>query len=54
MLRVESKKAILTGTESRMVVTRGWGQWEDVGQIVEISSSKNEFWGSNVQHGDDS
>lgn len=30
----------------------GWGECEDVGQRVQTSSYNiNEFWGSNVQHG---
>ena len=39
-LHVESKKAKLTETGNRMVVTKGWGweKWGDVGQRVQTSS----------------
>ena len=40
-------------TESRVVVTRGWGwgKWGDDGRRVQAASFRmDKFWGSNVQH----
>ena len=37
-LYVESKKAELMETESRLVVARGRGKWGDVGQRVQTSA----------------
>lgn len=54
-LYVESKKAKFIEAESITVVSRAWGgvPWEDIGQRVQtFSYSTNEFWRSNVQHGD--
>ena len=43
------KKADLRETETKVVLTRGWGKWEDVGQRVHTSSyTMNKFWGSNL------
>lgn len=44
---VESKKAELKDTESRLVVARCYGQ-EKWGET--FSFKMNKFWGSNVQH----
>lgn len=54
---VESKKAKLLETETRMVVTSGWGGGEkrDTGQRVQTSSYKmKKFWRFYVQHSGDS
>ena len=51
---MEFKKAKFTETESKRVVTRGYGvgKWGYVGQRVQASSYKmNKFWGSNVRDG---
>ena len=55
------KKRWIQKTDSRMVVTKGWGSrgqgqgavlYGDIDQIVQISSYKvNKFWESNIQHG---
>lgn len=49
------KKAEVTETDSRIVLARSrvLGNWADLGQKVQTSSDKmNDFWGSNVLHGD--
>ena len=37
-LSIDSKKATLTVTESRIVVARGssWGKWRDTGQRIQL------------------
>lgn len=48
---VESKKAKLIGTESRMVVARGEESGGDIDQRVQRSSYKmNKFRGASIQH----
>ena len=50
----ESKKAKLVATETRIVVTRGWGQenWGGVGQSAYIYRQMNKLWGFNAQYYD--
>ena len=52
---MESKKAKLVETESRILADRswGWGKCGDVGKRIETSIYKmNKFWESNGQYGD--
>lgn len=54
---MEYKKAKLLETETRLVVTSGWGGGGkgDIGQRVLTCSYKtSKFWKFNVQHGGDS
>lgn len=58
-LFMESEKAELIQTESRMGMARGWkmegGEWGDVGKRVPtFSYTVNMFWGSSVRYGDNS
>ena len=47
--RKGSRSPALGEAQTRMVVTRVWGNWGDAGQRVQTSSYRmNKFWGSNT------
>lgn len=56
-LYVKSKKTELIGTESRVVIARGWKVGGGDGMLVKGTNFQlhmSTFWGASVQQGDDS
>lgn len=53
-LYVESKKAELGKTESRMMLTRGWG-WQNCGMLIKGTNMRlveKQVWESTARHRD--